>query len=177
MEYKIYQMNIGIVKNYEYIFKSYVINKNHGYEPVRDDYELVYSGNIHDLGYYGGIEKVALDVIFETFNICHPSNYWSRSVSVSDIIVIGKNAYYVDSVGFEKLPDTIAYEFINPQNKNGQKTFLVSITETLEKQIKIEADDKNEALIIAKRMINKEEIVLGADDFIGREVEVMKEIG
>lgn len=50
-----------------------------------------------------------LDTIFQKFNVDHPKDYTGHSLSVSDVIVLhqdGENtAYYVDSIGFKRLPE------------------------------------------------------------------------
>ena len=44
-----------------------------------------------------------LDEIYARFNGEHPKNYKGRSLSVSDIIVLDGNMYYVDKFGFKKV--------------------------------------------------------------------------
>lgn len=56
------------------------------------------------------------------------------------------------------------------------KKYLVSIVETLEKQVEVEAEDQYQAYEIAEEKVNKAEIVLDADDFTGRDIEVIKEV-
>lgn len=56
------------------------------------------------------------------------------------------------------------------------KKYLVSIVETLEKQVEVEAEDQYQAYEIANEKVNNEEIVLDADDFTGRDIEVIKEV-
>lgn len=64
-------------------------------------YDLVYSGSLP--------EGKGLDDIFTEFNIHHPADFTGHSLSVSDIIAIkfeGEiTAHYVDSFGFENLPE------------------------------------------------------------------------
>lgn len=47
--------------------------------------------------------------------------------------------------------------------------YLVNVTETLEKAVAVDARDMEEAERIARMLWEKEEIVLGADDFTGVE--------
>lgn len=44
-----------------------------------------------------------LDEIYARFNGVHPDDYKGRSISVSDIIVLDSNLYYVDKFGFKKV--------------------------------------------------------------------------
>ena len=58
-----------------------------------------------------GDRTITLDDIFERFNINRPNDFHGHSLSVSDVIVINRTAetkaYYVDSFGFEELPDFV----------------------------------------------------------------------
>ena len=54
------------------------------------------------------------------------------------------------------------------------KYFTVEITETLQRSMKIKAVSAEEALLIAKDMYNREEIVLDADDCVDRKIEIAK---
>jgi hypothetical protein len=93
--FSIYQL-----KSDEYRFKSYVTMRNQGYEPVVDDYEMIYTDKLNG---------ASLNDIYERFNIDHPKDYVGYSLSVSDVIVLIKDgertAYMVDSFGFKELPD------------------------------------------------------------------------
>lgn len=66
------------------------------------NYECVYTAG--ELG-----KDEHLDDIYEKFNIDRPEDFTGHSLSVSDIIVTVRNgetrAFYVDSVGFNELPD------------------------------------------------------------------------
>ena len=57
----------------------------------------------------GGIPGITLNSIWEKFNIDHPKDFKGHSLSISDIVVLhqnGKNtAHYVDSIGFQKVPE------------------------------------------------------------------------
>ena len=54
------------------------------------------------------------------------------------------------------------------------KYYTVEITETLQRSMKIKAVSAEEALLIAKDMYNREEIVLDADDCVDRKIEIIK---
>lgn len=57
------------------------------------------------------------------------------------------------------------------------QTFTVIITETLRKKITILAEDEDEAFLRAEEQVNNEDVVLDADDFQDRNIEVFKEDG
>lgn len=63
------------------------------------DYIMIYKGNT----IFQGVK--ALNEIFRRFNENKPKDYIGSSLSVSDVIVLGKDVYYVDSIGFHKLED------------------------------------------------------------------------
>ncbi|MBR0411743.1 MAG: hypothetical protein IJI25_12225 [Eubacterium sp.] len=67
----------------------------------RENYHFVYSGVLK--------KEDTLDGIYERFNVDHPKDYKGHSLSVSDVIVLKRNgeeqAYFVDSVGYQKLTD------------------------------------------------------------------------
>lgn len=52
----------------------------------------------------------------------------------------------------------------------------VKITETLERVVEVEASNRSEAIEIVRDMVNREEIVLYADDFTGREYHALSSI-
>lgn len=54
------------------------------------------------------------------------------------------------------------------------KYYTVEITETLQRRIEIKAVSAEEALLIAKDMYQREEIILDADDCVDRKIEIVK---
>lgn len=97
--YGIYQI-IDDSPGREYEF----MDLRHGYQVKKEDYELIYS----DKMIYGD----TLDSLYEKFNIAHPADYTGYSLSVSDIVVFNENvkAYFVDSIRFRELPDSLQLE-------------------------------------------------------------------
>ena len=59
---------------------------------------------------------MSLEGIFERFNLDHPKDFKGHSLSVSDVVVLHQNgrdtAYYVDSFGYQQVP-----EFLREQQK------------------------------------------------------------
>ena len=85
-------------------------NKFMGYDMIKipidiTDYIMVYSGKTKDRLCNNRI----LEMLFEKFNINHPDDYYSESMSVSDIIcAINEETnervwWYVDTIGFRKV--------------------------------------------------------------------------
>lgn len=103
--YGIYQIIDGSPgKEYEFMDLNFI--ERHGYQVRKEDYELIYSDEMH----YGD----TLDSLYEKFNIAHPADYTGHSLSVSDIVVLNENgkvkAYFVDSISFRELPDFLQLE-------------------------------------------------------------------
>ena len=71
-----------------------------GIAPDRDMYDLIYTAEL------GG---KSLDDIYTQFNMQHPGDYCSPSLSASDIIALNQGGavsyHYVDRFGFKELPD------------------------------------------------------------------------
>lgn len=53
--------------------------------------------------------------------------------------------------------------------------YKIEITETLQKQIEIEANSKEEAERIAKQKYQNEEIVLSSDDYVDTSISVIEQ--
>lgn len=64
------------------------------------NYDVVYTASLST--------DDTLEDIYERFNVNHPSDYKGHSLSMSDVVAIQKDGntdyFYVDSVGFRKLP-------------------------------------------------------------------------
>ena len=107
--YAIYQIDgSGERVFYHFMGMDYVTES--GSMIRRQDYRMVYSDVL--------LQEDTLDSLYEKFNLHHPEGYTGYSLSVSDIIVIRKGeqteAYYVDSIGFERLnghPQTEGWYF------------------------------------------------------------------
>jgi hypothetical protein len=108
-KFGIYQIKDGIDGAREFRFAPMRDLEARGLSPDRANYELVYTGrlDIHDT-------LVNKNKIFNEFQHDHPEcppDFTGRSVSPSDVIVLqwkGEvSAHYVDSAGFEKLPDFV----------------------------------------------------------------------
>lgn len=91
-------------------FMSYSYLQRNGKEPDIDHYEVVYAALPACSN-----QTQLLEVLYEKFNIDHPSDFRGHSLSVSDIVALRVNgvvsSHYVDSFGFKELP-----EFIKPEN-------------------------------------------------------------
>ena len=99
--FAIYQMDTGGEHTYQ--FMGFESAKELGYSIKGKDYKMVYVAP--------WLPTITLNDIFERFNINRPNDFHGHSLSVSDVIVINRTAetkaYYVDSFGFEELPDFV----------------------------------------------------------------------
>ena len=99
--FAIYQMDSGDEHTYQ--FMGIESAKSLGYTIDGKDYRMVYAAP--------WMPTITLDDIFERFNINSPNDFHGHSLSVSDVIVINRGAeitaYYVDSFGFQKLPEFV----------------------------------------------------------------------
>lgn len=95
MKYKLYQ--IKDVENCSYVFSGFNFaqkDKKFSF----NDYEVVYEGEIEGYNIEYTLEK-----LFDIFNIFHPEDFKSRSMSVSDIVELDGEFYYCDIFGFKKI--------------------------------------------------------------------------
>lgn len=74
---------------------------------VLDDYEKAYEGTVE-----GEINEeddiiFVLEEVYMIFNMKHPKDYKNRSLSVSDVVKLNDDYYFVDSLGFKKITDKI----------------------------------------------------------------------
>ena len=94
MKYKLLQ-----IKNLEecpYVFMRFKFADNHGFD--LSDYTVVYEGEVKD-----GDPQETLESLFVEFNISHPHDFKGHSLSVSDVVQLGDDYYYCDSLGWVKI--------------------------------------------------------------------------
>lgn len=94
MKYEILQ--VKYLEKCPYVFMRYSFAEGHGFD--LKDYEVVYQGEIE-----GESRDEMLEELFEVFNINHPEDYDGRCLSVSDVVKLGDDYYYCDSIGWKKL--------------------------------------------------------------------------
>lgn len=111
-KFEIYQIRSGDeyrdirFENYDHLAKNGRIIDFNNYDKVYEAPVPILQSNIKDIG-----DK--LESIYGKFNTDHPDDFKGHSLSVSDVVVLNKKAYFVDSFGFKPLK-----EFAPPvQNK------------------------------------------------------------
>lgn len=102
-KFQIYQLPSG--DEYHGVrFESMDRLKADGVQLNKDDYELMYEGELAD---FRG--NATLEELFAQFNNDRPDDFFGHSLSASDVIVIsvdGKDtAYFCDSFGFTEMPE------------------------------------------------------------------------
>lgn len=53
--------------------------------------------------------------------------------------------------------------------------YIIEITETLQRQIEVEAQNESEAIKLIKEKYKNEEIILSEEDFIDSEIDIIKQ--
>ena len=53
--------------------------------------------------------------------------------------------------------------------------YIIEITETLQRQIEVEAQNESEAINLIKEKYKNEEIILSEQDFIDSEIDIIKQ--
>ncbi len=123
----------------DYRFVSADTLKKHSLYVDRENYNGVYRGRLK--------ESETLEDIYQRFNIDQPEDFRGHSLSVSDIICIKNNgtttAYYVDKVGFTKVPDFM----LDREERKARRTLTDNLTLLAENQLASdEMDDLGDKL-------------------------------
>ena len=123
----------------DYRFESADSLKKHGLYIDRENYDRVYRGRLR--------EGETLEDIYRRFNIDHPEDFRGHSLSVSDIICVKSNgttaAYYVDTVGFTRVPDFT----LDREERKARRTLTDNLTLIADNQLASdEMDDLGEKL-------------------------------
>ena len=94
----------------------------------KSNYDMMYSDTVDIDGLDN--EDVTYDIlnqIYEQFNIDHPDDFTGHSLSVSDVIVLKCNdelaTFYIDSFGFEPIPDFYGSDEKNIEWDKNEKSF------------------------------------------------------
>ena len=113
-------------ENYAFMNMSFI--ESHGMQIKKEDYKLVYVGELSG--------NMSLEDIFERFNIDRPEDFRGHSLSVSDIVVLndGENvtAHFVDSISFEQLDHFLELEEQSLSElayEVGERYFAIQTTE------------------------------------------------
>lgn len=106
-------------------FESYDSLAKQGMTPDIANYDLVYEGRMADVTDSTDL-RMQLEAVFHKFNMDRPEDFTGHSLSVSDVVVVRDQAFYVDSFGFKPLP-----EFLTPKLTVPELTAADSFLESL----------------------------------------------
>ena len=136
--FSIYQLKRGD-ETRDLRFEPYDRLQATGHTVDRANYELVYTAPL--------TKDMTLGDIWEKFNIDHPADFKGHSLSVSDIVVLHQNgentAHYVDSIGFQQVPEflqeqqTPVFDKLPPEQ---QQALSDTVQDTL--QMLVDADKR-----------------------------------
>ena len=90
-------------------FEAFDSLAKQGVTPDIANYDLVYEGRISDVTDSPDL-RMQLEELFHKFNMERPEDFTGHSLSVSDVVVVKDQAFYVDTFGFRPLPD-----FVKPE--------------------------------------------------------------
>ena len=109
--YAIYQIRPGEAGHY-YRFVDMDHLRKHGMAVQPALYDKVFEGPVSSQMAALGTDNL-LEMLYHRFNAEIPQDFAGHSMSVSDVIVLSGNgearAYYVNSFGFEEVPELAAY--------------------------------------------------------------------
>lgn len=114
--FAIYQLKSG--EEYrDYRFEGLEYLQNTGLEVDHENYDFIYTESLTD---FNGSVNSTLNQLYEQFNLNHPSEFTGHSLSVSDIIALKidgvVSSHYVDSFGFQELPQFLEPAPLVPDN-------------------------------------------------------------
>ncbi|SFX42117.1 YodL domain-containing protein [Ruminococcus sp. XPD3002] len=112
-DFAIYQLKPGD-ETRDIRFEPYERLAKHGQQPDLANYNKVYEGNIADISEHSD-QRMQLEAVFYKFNMERPDDFKGHSLSVSDVVTVKNQAFYVDSFGFKPLPDFLKLKLATPE--------------------------------------------------------------
>lgn len=112
-DFAIYQLKGGD-ETRDLRFEPYDRLTQQGQKPDMANYDLVYEGSMADVTENPDL-RIQLEAIYRKFNLERPDNFTGHSLSVSDVVVVRDQAFYVDSFGFKPLPDFLTPAIAAPE--------------------------------------------------------------
>ena len=114
--FAIYQLKRG--EEYrDYRFEGLERLQNARLEVTHENYDFIYTASLSN---FNGNVNGTLNKLYEQFNINHPAGFTGHSLSVSDIIVLKiddiVSSHYVDSFGFQELPQFLEPALLVPDH-------------------------------------------------------------
>lgn len=113
VDFTIYQLKGGD-ETRDLRFEPYDRLMQQGQKPDMANYDLVYEGSMADVTDNPDL-RIQLEAIYRKFNLERPDDFTGHSLSVSDVVVVRDQAFYVDSFGFKPLPDFLTPAIAAPE--------------------------------------------------------------
>ena len=124
--YSILQLKDG-ADTRDYRFAGMAELRERGLYVDRENYSRVYRGRLKD--------EQTLENIYTKFNVDRPSDFYGHSLSTGDVIGIVRDgkptAYYIDSVGFEEIPDFL----LSREERKARRTLTDNLVLIAENQL------------------------------------------
>ena len=118
-DFAIYQLKGGD-ETRDLRFESYDRLTQQGQKPDMANYDLVYEGSMADVTDNPDL-RIQLEAIYRKFNLERPDDFTGHSLSVSDVVVVRNQAFYVDSFGFKPLLDFLTPAITTPEQQQKPK--------------------------------------------------------
>ena len=117
---EIYQLKGG-EENHDVRFAGTKELSSLGLRPDFKRYEKVYETPVANLPKCSTLSE-QLEMMFNKFNVDKPADFKGRSLCTSDVVVLDKKPFFVDSIGFKKMNNFLPEQTIEAK----QKEFLDS---------------------------------------------------
>ena len=118
IDYELYQVKNG-EEHLDRLFSPLSLLEKLKLKVEKSHYDRVYSGTVDSKGSTGEV----LESLFMKFNLEFTADYRSRSMSVSDVVVLHENgtdrAYFCDSIGFVEVPQFFQPSLIVTMDTSG----------------------------------------------------------
>ena len=101
--FEIYQLREDLPDRRDISFEPYAHLEQRGIMPELGMYQKVYVASSDILPAHGAGMGEFLEAVYQKFNIERPEDFKGHSLSISDVVVVGGDAYYVDKAGFKPL--------------------------------------------------------------------------
>ncbi|MBR5090276.1 MAG: DUF3849 domain-containing protein [Ruminiclostridium sp.] len=101
--FEIYQLRDDLPERRDISFEPYAHLEQRGITPEIGMYQKMYVASSDILPAHGAGMGQFLEAVYQKFNIERPEDFKGHSLSISDVVVVGGDAYYVDKAGFKPL--------------------------------------------------------------------------
>ena len=101
--FEIYQLREDLPDKRDISFEPYANLEQRGITPEIGMYQKTYVASSDILPAHGAGMGEFLEAVYQKFNTQRPEDFKGHSLSISDVVVVGGDAYYVDKAGFKPL--------------------------------------------------------------------------